>query len=101
MKIRKFATGALAAGVAVVALAACSTGPSGGESGQATASGSVITQAPVEGATEMELWTFVELHGKFYTTMAEKWNEANPDKKVQINVNVLPYDDMHLSLIHI
>ena len=51
-----------------------------------------------DGATELEFWTFTEIHGDFYETMAEKWNEANPDKKVSINVNVMPYDDMHNKL---
>ncbi len=49
-------------------------------------------------ATELEFWTFVELHGQFFESMAEKWNEANPDKQVKINVNVMPYDDMHNKL---
>lgn len=49
-------------------------------------------------ATDLEFWTFVELHGKFYESMAEKWNEQNPDKQVKINVNVMPYDDMHNKL---
>ncbi len=49
-------------------------------------------------ATEMEFWTFVELHGQFYENMAEKWNEQNPDKQVKVNVNVMPYDDMHNKL---
>lgn len=51
-----------------------------------------------EDGTELEFWTFTEIHGDFYETMAEKWNEANPDKKVSINVNVMPYDDMHNKL---
>lgn len=86
----------LAAGLAVTALAACSGGGGGG--GATTSAGQVITQEPVGGATPLELWTFVELHGKFYTTMADKWNALHPDKKVQVNVNVLPYDDMHNKL---
>lgn len=49
-------------------------------------------------ATELEFWTFTEIHGQFYETMAEKWNEANPDKQVSIKVNVMPYDDMHNKL---
>lgn len=49
-------------------------------------------------ATPLEMWTFVELHGEFYKNMAVKWNEAHPDKKVEINVNVMPYDDMHNKL---
>ena len=95
MHMRKPVTAALTAGLTVVALAACS---GGGQPSEPAATGKVITQAAVEGATPLELWTFVELHGKFYTTMAEKWNTLNPDKKVQINVNVMPYDDMHNKL---
>ena len=60
------------------------------------------TEAPAEeaaeGVTELEFWTFVELHGTFFESMAEKWNEANPDKQIQVNVNVMPYDDMHNKL---
>lgn len=95
MKLRTFAASALAAGMAAFGLSACQTASN---QPAPTDTGSVITQAPVEGATELELWTFVELHGKFYTTMAEQWNELHPDKKIQIKVNALPYDDMHNKL---
>ena len=79
MKLKKFAAAALAAGMAAFGLSACQTA---GNQPAPEDTGSVITQAPVEGATELNLWTFVELHGKFYTTMAEQWNELHPDKKV-------------------
>ena len=95
MKLKKFATAALAAGMATMALTACNTATPDAET---TAEGSMITQEAVEGATELELWTFVELHAQFYTEMAEIWNEENPDKKVQIAVNDLPYDDMQNKL---
>ena len=95
MKFRKFAAAAVAAGMAAVGLTSCQTAGGGAQPG---GEGSVITQAPVEGATELELWTFVELHGKFYTEMATQWNELNPDKKVTFKVNILPYDDMHNKL---
>ena len=102
MKIRRSFGAALAVTMAVAVLASCATAPGGGTSGGSEASpsaaGSVISQAPVEGATELSLWTFVELHAKFYQTMAEKWNQANPNEKVTVNVNVLPYDDMHNKL---
>lgn len=49
-------------------------------------------------ATEIELWTFTELFQNFYETMADKWNEQNPDKLIRIKVNVMPYDDMHNKL---
>lgn len=95
MRLSKTLTAAAAAVMAIGGLAACGSG--GGEASE-EATTQVITQAPVEGATELELWTFVELHGDFYTTMAEKWNEENPDKKIHISVNVMPYDDMHNKL---
>ena len=47
---------------------------------------------------QLEMWTFVELHAKFYEKMLAKWNEKNPDKKLDINFSVLPYDDMHNKL---
>ncbi|WP_070041733.1 ABC transporter substrate-binding protein [Robinsoniella peoriensis] len=56
------------------------------------------TTAASADATELEMWTFVELHGNHFQDMAEKWNEANPDRQVSLNVNVLPYEDMHNKL---
>lgn len=63
-----------------------------------TFGGFEVKAADDASATELEFWTFVELHGQFYENMAEKWNEANPDKQVKIDVNVMPYDDMHNKL---
>lgn len=51
-----------------------------------------------DGKTVLEFWTFTGIHGDFYLKMAEKWNAANPDKQIQVNVNVMPYDDMHNKL---
>lgn len=96
MKLKKIAAVVLAAGMASLGLTACQTASSSNST--PSAEGSTIEQAAVEGATKLNLWTFVELHGEFYTSMAEKWNEEHPDKKVQISVNVLPYDDMHNKL---
>ena len=47
----------------------------------------------------MEYWTFVELHGQHFETMLQKWNEANPDRQIKLNVTVMPYDDMHNKLL--
>lgn len=63
-----------------------------------TVGGVQVKAADNDSATELEFWTFVELHGQFYENMAEKWNEANPDKQVKVDVNVMPYDDMHNKL---
>lgn len=50
-------------------------------------------------ATELDYWTFVELHGQHFETMLQKWNEANPDRQIKLNVTVMPYDDMHNKLL--
>ncbi len=58
------------------------------------------TEMEVEGdnVTTLNVWTFIELHQEFYTTMAEKWNEQNPDKKVKLVLSNMQYDDMHNKL---
>ena len=48
--------------------------------------------------TDIEFWTFQALHVDFYKTMAEKWNELNPDRPINIVETVLDYEDMHSKL---
>ena len=46
----------------------------------------------------LTLWTFQELHTQLYKEMLEKWN-ANPDNpKLDIDMQVYPYEDMHNKL---
>ena len=54
----------------------------------------------VEGddVTTLNVWTFIENHQDFYTDMAEKWNEENPDRKVKQVLSNMAYDDMHNKL---
>lgn len=68
-----------------------STPAAGGET-------SVLDGGAGESATELSYWTFVELHGQHFEKMLEKWNEANPDRQIKLNVTVMPYDDMHNKL---
>lgn len=60
----------------------------------------VSNEMEVEGDnyTTLNVWTFIELHQQFYTDMAAKWNEENPDKKVKLVLSNLSYDDMHNKL---
>ena len=60
-------------------------------------SGAGRREMDVEGddVTTLEVWTFIENHQDFYTNMAEKWNEENPDKKVKLVLSNMAYDDMH------
>ncbi|MFK4788184.1 ABC transporter substrate-binding protein [Microbacterium sp. ZW T5_56] len=90
MRIRKIVTAAVVAGVAVGVLSGCGAG------GNSTGGGD---DAAAGGATKLDMWVFAELHGQVYEEMAEKWNEENPDKAVDLNITVYPYQDMHDKLL--
>ena len=96
-------------------LAGCGSNASS-ETASADKSDAAATEAeaPAEAATEeavptntfgdpsgthLEMWTFVELHGQHYGNMVEKWNEENPDRKIEITCTTYPYGDMHTKLI--
>ena len=49
--------------------------------------------------TQIEFWTFQELHVEFYEEMAKSWNEQNPDRPIELVPTVYPYDDMHTKLM--
>ncbi|MBB3113895.1 arabinosaccharide transport system substrate-binding protein [Paenibacillus phyllosphaerae] len=59
---------------------------------------SVMDDGAGEQATSLKYWTFVELHGQHFQSMLKKWNEANPDRQIKLEVSVMPYDDMHNKL---
>jgi len=41
------------------------------------------------------MWTFVDLHAKFYDDMLKQWNADHPDKQLKINFTNMPYGEMH------
>lgn len=49
--------------------------------------------------THLDLWTFVDVHAGFYGKMVEKWNEANPDRTIEVTAVSYPYADMHNKLL--
>ena len=51
-----------------------------------------------EGRYNLEMWVFAELHATYYEQMAERWNEENPDRPIDLEVTVYPYEDMHNKL---
>lgn len=59
----------------------------------------VTTEGPDDAVAKMEMWSFVELHNTFYADMLKRWNEANPDKTIQITFTTYPYGDMHSKLL--
>ncbi|GGA32941.1 ABC transporter substrate-binding protein [Paenibacillus physcomitrellae] len=92
MKVNKWFI-LLAALSLVLFMSGCgkSSGTAGGEQ-------SVLDGGAGDNATELSYWTFVELHGKHFEKMLGKWNAANPDRQIKLNVTVMPYDDMHNKL---
>ncbi|MCP2267083.1 arabinosaccharide transport system substrate-binding protein [Promicromonospora thailandica] len=79
-------TSTLVAALAVTALTAC-----GGGEPEAPAKNA-------DGSTTLDMWTFADVHAAYYEEMAEKWNEANPDQEIKLEVTVYPYQDMHNKL---
>ncbi|WP_248924534.1 ABC transporter substrate-binding protein [Paenibacillus hamazuiensis] len=55
---------------------------------------------PGNGAgTKLTFWTFNELHQKFFESMAESWNKANPNEQISLEATTFPYDDNHNKLL--
>lgn len=95
---KKISSMLLATTVAGSMFIGCGSKGSGEEaSGTAEDEATVLTGGDASG-TELEMWTFVELHAQFYLDMAEAWNEANPDNTINLKMTVLPFGDMHNKL---
>jgi len=43
----------------------------------------------------LTMWTFVDLHARFYETMMNQWNKDHPDKQLKITFTNMPYGEMH------
>src|SRR5699024_6390805 len=87
-----------ALGLSITALAACGGETTTGET--SPAEGEVVTGAPApEDATKLNMWVFAELHAAVYDEMAIQWNEENPDKAIDLDITVYPYQDMHDKLL--
>ncbi len=101
MKWKKVLATVLSTTMLAASLTGCgSSAPEEAESAvhEGTQSEAEVADTEAAGAATLEFWTFVELHGTFFEGMAEKWNAANPDKQIAVDVNVMPYDDMHNKL---
>jgi arabinosaccharide transport system substrate-binding protein len=71
---------------------------SGNNGGNAAPANNGGGEAPA-GATELELWTFNELHQKYFEFMADEWNTKNPDQLIKLKASTFPYEDMHNKLL--
>ena len=97
---KKVLAALLCAAMVGTTLAGC--GSSSGDSSKSDDSAKETgkREMDVEGddVTTLNVWTFIENHQDFYTDMAEKWNEENPDRKVKLVLSNMAYDDMHNKL---
>ena len=59
--------------------------------------GLLVSCGPKKTGTEM--WTFVDLHAKFYEDMMKQWNIENPDRQINITFTNMPYGEMHTKVI--
>lgn len=107
---RKFTTGIISAATLVL-LAACGNGDGDVNDGGDDATGTedeatteeVLEESvagdDIEGATELDFWTFAGTHADFFVNAAELWNEENPDRPIQLNAQTYPFDQMHNNLL--
>lgn len=105
MKLRKALSTFTSAALMITMLASCGGGTTPGtdeSKAEESAAGGTeevsMETGAGEGAEQMEMWTFVELHGQFYSDMLQRWNKDNPDKQLDVKMTVMPYDDMHNKL---
>lgn len=89
----------LAVTASVIAGCSNTTGGDAKETSKGVSSaGKKAMEVGGDDVTTLNVWTFIELHQDFYVAMAEKWNEAHPDKKVKLVLSNMQYDDMHNKL---
>jgi arabinosaccharide transport system substrate-binding protein len=63
------------------------------------ATGAVISPVTfAQEPTDLSLWVFVKAHGDFMVKQAEAWNEANPDRPINLTYTEFEYNQMHDNL---
>lgn len=96
---KKVLAALLCAAMVGTTLAGCgSSGSDSGSDDSAKQTGKKEMDVEGDNVTTLNVWTFIENHQDFYTDMAEKWNEENPDRKVKLVLSNMAYDDMHNKL---
>ena len=96
---KKVLAALLCAAMVGTTLAGCgSSGSDSGSDDSAKQTGKKEMDVEGDDVTTLNVWTFIENHQDFYTDMAEKWYEENPDRKVKLVLSNMAYDDMHNKL---
>lgn len=49
--------------------------------------------------TNLNFWTFQELHKQFWDDAVVEWNKKHPDKQIALKTDVYPYDEQHNKLL--
>lgn len=91
--LKKLATAVVTTTIAASMLIGC-----GGNTASTSSSNDGKKDTTSNSGDQLEMWTFVDMHATFFQKMLDKWNQKNPDKKLNIKFTVLPYDDMHNKL---
>ncbi len=52
-----------------------------------------------QNVTNLSLWVFVDRHGLFMQNQAERWNEVNPDRPINLTYEQIDYTQMHDNLL--
>jgi len=58
-----------------------------------------ISVVSAQTATDLSLWVFVDRHGLFMQHQAERWNEINPDRPINLTYEQIEYTQMHDNLL--
>ena len=58
-----------------------------------------ISATVAQDATDLSLWVFVDRHGLFMQAQAERWNELNPDRQINLTYEQIEYTAMHDNLL--
>jgi arabinosaccharide transport system substrate-binding protein len=58
-----------------------------------------IAMVSAQGATDLSLWVFVDRHGLFMQHQAERWNQLNPDRQINLTYEQIEYTQMHDNLL--
>lgn len=79
--MKRILVGLLTASLLMGSLLGCTTTAFAADDGSTQG-----TNTFVEGGTDLSFWTFQELHVPFWTSMADVWNEQNPDRPINLTV---------------
>lgn len=69
------------------------------EDGGSEEEAEAVTTVGDANGTHLECWSFVEAHNTFYAKMVDKWNEANPDRTIEVTFTTYPYESNHTKLL--